>query len=314
RIRMTGVAIPLKRRWFQFSLRTLLVATAFVGLVLAPIVYYRQLAHRQQQIKAELEVHRIVLSGGKEQSQRPQWLKKILGDDSAGLDICIHVYAASLLESSESRERAIDKLNQLPSATMLVFPDQIDDQGLVQFRRLTNIQTLFLERSPITSDGLKHFRGCQDLGVLNLVATPIGNRDLKEIARHKNLEILYLWGTNVTDEGMQELRPLKRLRCLHLDKTRVTDAGLRELQQFQSLEMLGFGVTSVSDAGIRELRPLKNLTHLDLGGTKVTDECLSELEYHPNLQSVNLENTAVTLTGIRKLKAKLPSLRVNRNL
>jgi Leucine-rich repeat (LRR) protein len=247
-ITIVSVDIPHKRRWFQFSLRTLLLATAFVGLVLAPIVYYRQLAYRQQQIKAELEVHRIRLNGGKEQSVRPNWLKNILGDDSAGLDTTIHVYANRGSISDSALEQSITKLNQLPNVTTLNFADkQISDEELAHFRRLTNIHAVFLDQALVTENGLKYLRGYKNLQTLALLGTQFGDSGVKELANHPNLSTLWLQNTKVTDEGLLELRLLKKLRFLDVSETRITDVGMKNLQGLQTLV----------DAGVRSFVHLR---------------------------------------------------------
>jgi hypothetical protein len=301
-----------KRRWFQFSLKKLMLLTALFGCGLGPIVYQRHLAQQQHQIKAELEEHRILLLGGQAQSQRPNWLKKILGDDVAGLDSTIQVYANRSATSESSLERTINKLNQLPSVTMLSFADKkIDDRELAHFQHLTNIHAVFLDGSLITEDGLKYLRGYKNLQALALLATNFGDSGVKELAHHPNLSALWLNSTNVTDDGLVELGQLKNLKFLDVSSTRVTDAGMKILQDFQALEHIGCGGTSVSDAGVRELRPLVSLISIDLRGTKVTDASLIEFENHPNLCSVDVSGTAVTYPAIRKLKKAIPNLYVN---
>ncbi len=254
---MTTKAI---RRRFQFSLKTLLLLTALFGCGLGPIVYQRHLAQQQQRIKAELEDHRIRLVGGEEQSQRPGWLKAILGDDSAGLDSFIHVYANTGPGAVQSRQPAIDKLNQLPRAMTLEFPDkQINDEELSHYQWLTNVEGVHLDQSLITGDGLKYLRGYKNLQMVGLGATQIGDNDLKEIVQqHPKLKTLWLYNTRITDSGLPELRPLANLFWLNVGNTRVTDIGMKEIQEFQNLELLDIGNTSVTDAGLRELRPLKS--------------------------------------------------------
>jgi hypothetical protein len=98
---------------------------------------------------------------------------------------------------------------------------------------------------------------------------------------------LNLAGSKVTDAGLPQLAPLANLRRLHLEKTGITDAGLAHV------------------------KGLANLEYLNLYGTQVTDAGLANLEGLKNLKSVYLWQSKVTDAGVEKLKAALPTTRID---
>ena len=80
-----------KRRWFQFSLRSLLLAMLVFGCAFGWIAHERQRAWEGQQAVLAIEK-----AGGeislKQEGARPPWLAAILGDDSYEYtkDIALH--------------------------------------------------------------------------------------------------------------------------------------------------------------------------------------------------------------------------------
>ena len=98
---------------------------------------------------------------------------------------------------------------------------------------------------------------------------------------------LNLAGSKVTDGGLPQLAPLANLRRLHLEKTGVTDAGLAHVKGLANLEYLNLYGTQVTDAGLANLEGLKNLKSLYLWQSKVTD------------------------AGVEKLRAALPTTRID---
>jgi hypothetical protein len=72
-----------KRRWYQFGLRSLLVFMTVAGFGLGYIGHERRLAQQQLAAEAALVKQGIKLLGF-QKDYRAGWLRRILGDDSAG--------------------------------------------------------------------------------------------------------------------------------------------------------------------------------------------------------------------------------------
>ncbi len=166
-----------KRRWLQFNLRTLLVLTLVIGSGLGWVMNERR---KNARIQADLDaLERFgcsfgVLEGNSFRPSRFDWL----------------------LDRNDFR---IDG----------VFCDDstITDTGLVHFKGLTNLNSLYLHNTAITDSGLAH---------------------LKDFPK---LEYLFLNGTAITDAGLEHLKGLAQLGYLNLRGTKATKSGVSELQK-----------------------------------------------------------------------------------
>ena len=190
-----------KRRWYQFSLRTLLVvmtlacvAFAWTGWRIQQARVNRDgLAAAQKTVdtaieKAAEERAAIMKLGGwlepKIIHRRPQtWLEKVFfdsgGPDDPADDWILWAYGGV----------------------------SFGDADLKHFSTLTVLHVLTLDDSNVTDAGLMHLKGLTDL------------------------ESLFLDGTKVTDAGLEHLKGLTSLLGLFLSDTEVTDEGVEKLQQ-----------------------------------------------------------------------------------
>ena len=121
------------------------------------------------------------------------------------------------------------------------------------------------------------------------------------------------WNTNITDAGLIHLKELRSLRVLSLSNAKISNTGLNHLKGLTSIEELDLTSTNVSDAGLEHLRGMTELKLLDLAFTYVTDAGLEHLAVLSNLSRLDLIGTRVTDEGMKKLKEKLPNLRVSQD-
>jgi hypothetical protein len=140
---------------------------------------------------------------------------------------------------------------------------RIAEGGLACLRHLNKLETLYLNRTPLTDKGLEPLCGLAGLKVLDLRGarhlTDAGLGHLKGLDR---LEILYLSYTKVGDAGLAHLKGLKRLLRLELVGTGVTDAGLEHLHGLDKLVYVEIDRTAVTPAGVQNLRrALPKLEH-----------------------------------------------------
>ena len=252
-----------RHRWYQFSLRTLLVFVAVGGIGLGWLGVRLQRARKQKEA-----VEAILMLGGsvsydcefdedgnlvdRVDSTVPAWLLRMLGPDF--FYEVTHVFCWS----------------------------EFGGDDATHFQGLGSLELLWLENSDITDAGLKNLRGLTKLRELNLRCTRVTDEGLEHLAGLTNLEALYLDATQVTDAGLRHLESMKKLRSLGLSETQVTDAGLRDLQGLTTLELLYLDGTQVTDAGLEYLSGSANLRELILksyhvSGTQVTDEGVEKL-------------------------------------
>jgi hypothetical protein len=220
-----AMRIPLpNRRWFQFSLRTLLV---FVTLSAIPCSW---LAVKLRDVKhEEAAAAAIVEAGGRvewgKDAPGPAWLGGVLGEHFFG-----HVISVTL-EGEQVTEGALENLDAM-----------------------NYLQDLLLLGPKVTDSGLEHLQGLRELKWLDIDSTNVTNAGLEKIARLKQLEFLNLRGTQVTDAGLGKLAGLNKLQSLGLTNTNVTDAGLEHLQRMKQLTEVDLNDTHVTAAGVVKLR------------------------------------------------------------
>ena len=192
-----------KRRWYQFSLKTLLVVMTVATVAFGGWVQFRRQRARENRDRVaasekaiEKAVAAIENSGGMvfsgNEERRPQtWLEELF-DDPGDADDPVRVL----------------------KVTTVIFQfyaqgGKVTDAELKQLLKgLENLEDLDLYRTNITDAGLEHVKGLKHLRYLNL---------------H--------WQKKVTDAGLEHLKGLESLQHLDLRGTKVTDGGVENLQR-----------------------------------------------------------------------------------
>jgi Leucine-rich repeat (LRR) protein len=254
-----------KRRWFQFSLRSLLLLVLLARVGMTWLVAIKTRAERQ---KAAIDA--ILKDGGfvtydyevdpsfnlnlGANPPGPSWLRKLLDDD--------HFFTTVAIVNVQT------------------------DIGMKQLGVLNRIRMLGGPRPvsfplPITDEGLRFLEGLSELQELDLTGLPFNDADLRHVKGLSQLRSLKLGhgSTQITDAGLINLKGLNQLKTLSLDGSQVTDAGLEHLKGLSQLESLNLYNSKVTDAGLDQLRDFKNLTYLGLRTTHVTGEGIAKLQH-----------------------------------
>jgi hypothetical protein len=197
-----ATAMPRRnRRWFQFSLRSLMALTALCAIAARwggdPII------KAQQQATAVLAIR---ASGGQIYTCRghpivPDWMRSFY---SPGLDT---------------------------SVSHVAFSETSGDADFASLDGLPDLLYLMNSGSRLTDAGLEHLSGLSELQGLNLSNTQITDTGLKYLRGLTNLKEVRLSDTQITDAGLDQLESLRQLQELWLDGTHVTRNGVRRLQQ-----------------------------------------------------------------------------------
>ena len=189
-----------KRRWYQFSLRTLLVFVLLVSVGLNWLgVKMHQARKQREAVEAILEAGGEVAYGYqfKEDGASvpgatppgPAWLRKLLGDD-----FFRDVIRVSLeLDSGGAELEHLEGLSELRRVNLA--STQVTDVGLEHIKGLTKLETLFLDDTKITDTGLEHLKGLTNLKSLGLSHTQVtdeGTKNLQEALPNCVIDLLPL--------------------------------------------------------------------------------------------------------------------------
>jgi len=198
------MTVKSHRRWYQFSLRALMVLVVVVAL---PCGWLQWKLDRKQRERAVLaEINRVGGSfnydwqyAGQSGPAGTSWLRKLLGDD---------FFSSVVLVQIEG--------------------NHVTDDWLARLEPLGDVKHLYLRCPQITDAGLAHLSG-MNLRELSLERSRVTDAGLGQLEQQTDLVYLNLGETDVTDVGLVHLQTLTRLGHLNLMETRVT--GISELQR-----------------------------------------------------------------------------------
>jgi hypothetical protein len=194
-----------KRRWYQFSLRTLLI---FVLICAISSAWFGMKIERKRRERDA--VQRIIAKSGvaqydyeiahQSEPDGPAWVRRLFGDNLF------------------SDVRAVS----LPGGTH-------NDDDLALLDELTQVRELDLQDAHVTDTGLAHLSALSELERLNLHGTSVGDAGLKHLKGLGKLEYLDLSGTKTSDAAISILKDLTQLKELNLTNTTFTDGGADDL-------------------------------------------------------------------------------------
>jgi hypothetical protein len=318
------IVLPIRRRWFQIRLRTLLIVTAVCAVGCAWLA--RRIDHKRNDREA---VEAIVALRGHaifdhqenlgESPSGPRWLRKLLGENFFREVVEVDIYDAQMDDATTKKLQGLTQLRMLrlrgtkftgavlnlkPFAqlhTLELMDTNITDAGLEGVKSATQLQKLVLAGSNITDAALINIKGLSQLQTLGLIEIRVTDAGLANIRELTRLRELYLSDSNVGDAGMENLKSLTQLQVLYLRKTHVTDAGLANLAELTQLRQLCLQDANIGDAGMKNLSRLSQLRELYLGGTNISDAGLAELKGLAGLQELDLLGTKVSDAGVKDL-------------
>jgi len=297
-----------RRRWYQFSLRTLLIAMAVLSVLLG--LWMLSIARAERQRRAVRAVDR--LGGSARYANVPvgeSWLITQLRKTSIPRDYFDPVVEISLgnTQCSDADLRQFSRLSKLQY--LQLNNTEVTDAGLLHISGLTKLERLELAHTSVTSSGLAHLQRLDALTRLGLARTQVSDEGLAYLRNLKQLECLYLFDTQVTDSGLVHLANLSKLHELWLPKTRITNAGVCTLQRLPNLRSLNLSETAVTDAGLVYFEKFPQLEWLGLSGTDISDVGIGRLR-GSKLKRLLLLDTPVTAKQVAQIQEQLPNCSV----
>jgi Leucine Rich repeat len=232
-----------KRRWLQFSLRTLLLTTFVIAATTGWLGKRIEDKHRERD-----EVAAIVKGGGRVAydyekngtSRGPSWLRSVLGEDFFGT-----VVEADLSGTA------------------------VTDDGLAALASLANLETLDISDTRVTDAGLLHAARLR-----NLKSLRARNSSTTWAAHHRTSDG-YILSTVFVIQGFQGTSVTRDDATY---QPRITDAGLEHFGMLTNLESLDLEGTDVTSTGIATLCALSHLKYLNVRGTNVSEAAIADLK------------------------------------
>jgi hypothetical protein len=174
-----------KRRWFQYSLRMLLVVVTLCAVSCSWLAVKLRQARRQREIVAAIEK----LGGdvrydewfGRDSDQptrspAPVWLHNWLGDDFFRT-VTVVDFRGNAIGNED-----LGHLKSLPHLqSVLVSNTFVTDEGLVHLRGLPTLLNLDLSSLNVTDTGLECLRGLTQLKVLDLLNTKVTDKGVNRL-------------------------------------------------------------------------------------------------------------------------------------
>lgn len=259
-----------KRRWFQLSLRTLLLLVLLASTV--PGWVGVEWAQRK---KEKLAIRWVEEMGGNVRFDLQTWrgnraTKVAIRKEKSYLKL-EYAIGLSLLDVKVSGTSVSDLF---PWEDITIFAN------LQRFLSLLFDLYIDNNRQLVDLSPLSDLRSLKELRIWN---TPVS--DLSPLATLKSFEAIEIFDAPIKD--LSPLKGLTRLKELQVLIAPVSD--LSPLSELKNLEYLDLYDTNISD--LTPLRGLKNLKKLDLNATKVRD--LSPLAELTNLKHLDLRNTQI---------------------
>jgi hypothetical protein len=304
-------AEPRRRlRWYQFSLRTLLIAVTLIACACSWFTVQIQRAD-QQYDAAEILSHfgysveydyEYPREWGQTKSPpAPEWILNLVGED-----FIYNVHAVG--------EYPNYSFIRPPNET---HPPVMTDADMEVFQHLPRLRILRLQNNlgdsaQLTDDGIFNLESLKLLETLDLSGTAITDAGLAHIEGLEELRTLRLADTKITDLGLGHLTGLGRLCSIDLSRTAITDAGVIQLQHMPQLHELFLSNTRITDDGVEHLKCLKDLEVLCVDHAAVTDAGLTHVRELKKLKRISLYDTKITPSGVEELQRAFPELKIER--
>jgi len=285
-----------KRGWCRFSLRTLLITMAMLGVGLGIIGNefvqlrrYRASGKRISQLGGRLV---FFTKTGKE-PRGPWWCPVVM----SGMYAERQVVWFTSGRNAGLRNEDLGVFNELPRLdTVEIVAAGISDEGLAHLEKLTRLRRLVLQDTQVTSKGLHRLKSLP-LQQLVMGGEATSSDILDCLGSLKSLKKLALYDAPVTDGSLKNLKHVPELEHLYLEKCQITEEGFREVAHLKKLKIIELLDLNVGDAGIEQLAKLSSLREVDLEKLPITDQGLRALAQLPHLRRLHVTHAATTVDG-----------------
>ena len=260
-MRMTANLLnsPRKWPWLCFPVRTLLILTALIAVVLGGL----SVQTNAKRIAIEVDA----LGGQYGVKHRgPTWIRDWFGGQRRSDPV--------------GPFDSISSINFNETRTRFGTPDNLEDK--IKFRAWINA------RYAARDELLKKLSGLHDLEALDLSASGCTDEGIRSLNNLPQLRVLCLSDLAITDTSLLHVTTFLSLEELDVSYSKITDLGIVDLSHLTgNLRKLGLQGTKITDSAIPSLRRMRTLEYLDLSSTDVSEKAISELQLA--LPSLNIQ-------------------------
>ena len=243
----------MARRRFQYSLRSLLIATTVFALILGLLCAGLQRITRQQRAL----IHIADNGGFLRYYIKPEnWVQRYNVDP-------FQKVVFFEIRSDSAIPAILDSADEFPDLVSVNIWPGVSDAGLRragEFDRFPGFDGFSLVDAQITDAGMEFLSKCTRLKCLSINgANHITDNGLKYFTDLPNLNDLWLISTRgkvtlpITDAGLAHVGRMTNLKRLWLLNLPITDAGLAHVQNLQNLERLTVHSLTITEQGLIEL-------------------------------------------------------------
>ncbi len=214
-----------RRRWLQFSLRSLLVLVFACGGGLGMWSRWLEPYRRQRRLEAEVQK----LGGMIDTGTVDTWWARLFGSRFFS-----HVLEIGFFERPQN------------------------EAWLARLRDVPHLRGLYLQDTPVSDEVLTELGQLRELKQLSLAGSGVTDSGIERLLTLDKLEVLELIGARITDAGVGQLVSLPSLGHLSLDDNDITEASLPHFRALPNLTRLTLSGTHIVPSALREALP-----HLD---------------------------------------------------
>lgn len=287
----------LKRRWFQYRLRTLLALALLTSASLG--LWSRYVRSFRLQAKAADQLGEVGATI-ETRAGAPAWMCWLFGGDRFQDVVMVD------LEHQQFKAQDLSPLRDLPHLERLYLAaSSVDDAGLAYVRGLNKIKRMSLWKTNVTDDGMANLAGLTSMEVLDIHYTELSDECLVHLAGMSGLERL-IFNFALTDKGLQRLAALPNVRIepyFWLRCVDVTGEGMRLLAHFPNVDDLTIDSSLLTDADLEPLTRLPKLRELRLLAPGITDAGLKTLA-DTSCARLSIGESDITFRGVIEVYGK----------
>jgi hypothetical protein len=239
-------SIRPKRRWLQFSLRSLFIACTVIAIACGTFI---------QHIRTQRQAVGEIRSLGGYVSYEANWLGHLLpesieqrlGEDAWGNVVLVDLRYRTIdrrmvTPTGEELDRVVRAISRLPDVSKLSLHTlALDDDDLAKFAPLRNIEELYINELfhvGLKGTKLECFAGWTQLRSLDIVSRLDETLSLEPLARLPNLSRLGIGPGMLNEKDFKDIAKIKSLQMLSLFECNFDGECLRHLQGLPNLGTL----------------------------------------------------------------------------